>query len=110
MLIVIFDTVRNFFSYVLLISLLSPTAVEVFHAIHDSHEITFEENLNLNKHVFDCQINLVSYQDDDVNFFSNYSYQLKIYQNSSSKYFKVSEINLNNISSTYFKRGPPNMS
>ena len=72
---------RNLFSYILLISLLSPTVVEAFHAITDSHEIHTEENTNVNQLKVDCQINLLSNQEDDVSFFSEYSYELLISQN-----------------------------
>ena len=65
------DAVRKLFSYVLLVSILSPTGVEVLHAIHDSHEIITEQNTSINENKFDCQINLLSFQDDDFNFSSN---------------------------------------
>ena len=99
---------RNLFSYILLISLLSPTVVEAFHAITDSHEIHAEENTNVNQFKVDCQINLLSNQEDDVSFFSEYSYELLIFQNYFSLSLNYLGLEIDTINSTLQKRGPPN--
>ena len=99
---------RNLFSYILLISLLSPTVVEAFHAISDSHEISSEENLNFSQLKVDCQINLMSNQDDDVNFISNYSYESIISQNYFINSFEYERFEIDSIYSAFLRRGPPN--
>ena len=100
---------RKLFSYVLLVSILSPTGVEVHHAIHDSHEVTTEQNSSINENKFDCQINLLSFQDDDFNFSSNLSYELVIYQSPFINIIEADDLKLDNISSTFLKRGPPTL-
>ena len=100
---------RKLFSYVLLVSILSPTGVEVLHAIHDSHDIITEQNLSINENKFECQINLLSFQDDDFNFSSNLSYELVIYQIPFTNIIKDDYLKLDDISSTFLKRGPPTL-
>lgn len=100
---------RKLFSYVLLVSILSPTGVEVLHAIHDSHDIITEQNLSINENKFECQINLLSFQDDDFNFSSNLSYELVIYQIPFTNIIKDDDLKLDDISSTFLKRGPPTL-
>ena len=100
---------RKLFSYVLLVSILSPTGVEVLHAIHDSHEVTTEQNSSINENKFDCQINLLSFQDDDFNFSSNLSYEHVIYQSPFINIIEADNLKLDNISSTFLKRGPPTL-
>ena len=100
---------RKLFSYVLLVSILSPTGVEVFHAIHDSHEIITEQNTSINENKFDCQINLLSFQDDDFNFSSNILHELVIYQIPFINIIEADDLKLDNISSTFLKRGPPTL-
>ena len=99
---------RNLFSYILLISLLAPTVVEAFHVITDSHEINTEENTNVSQLKVDCQINLLSNQEDDVSFFSEYSYELLISQNYFSLSLNYLGLEIDTINSTLLKRGPPN--
>ena len=100
---------RKLFSYVLLVSILSPTGVEVLHAFHDSHEITTEENSSINENKFECQINLLSFQDDDFKFLSNTSYELLIYQIPFTNIIEADDLKLDDISSTFLKRGPPTL-
>ena len=100
---------RKLFSYVLLVSILSPTGVEVLHAIHDSHDIITEQNLSINENKFECQINLLSFQDDDFNFSSNLSYELVIYQIPFTNIIEDDDLKLDDISSTFLKRGPPTL-
>lgn len=100
---------RKLFSYVLLVSILSPTGVEVLHAIHDSHDIITEQNSSINENKFECQINLLSFQDDDFNFSSNLSYELVIYQIPFTNIIKDDDLKLDDISSTFLKRGPPTL-
>ena len=66
---------RNFFSYILLISLLFPAVVETFHAIHDSHKIHSEDNPSVHDSEFHCQVSLFLIQEDDVDFFINNSFE-----------------------------------
>ena len=89
-------------------SLLSPTVVEAFHVITDSHEINTEENTNVSQLKVDCQINLLSNQEDDVSFFSEYSYELLISQNYFSLSLNYLGLEIDTINSTLQKRGPPN--
>ncbi len=98
---------RNLFSYILLISLLSPTVVEAFHAITDSHETHTEERTTFNQFKVDCQINLLSYQEDDSSFSSEYSYELFISSNYFSLFSKYKGLEIDTINSTLLKRGPP---
>lgn len=100
---------KKLFSYVLLVSLLSPTGVEVFHAIHDSHEIITEQNSSINENKFDCQINLLSFQNDDFSFLSESSYDFIIYHNQFNIIIKAVDLKLDDISSTFLKRGPPTL-
>lgn len=100
---------RKLFSYVLLVSILSPTGVEVLHAINDSHEIITEQNTSINENKFDCQINLLSFQDDDFNFSSNILHELVIYQIPFINIIEADDLKLDNISSTFLKRGPPTL-
>ena len=100
---------RKLFSYVLLVSILSPTGVEVLHAIHDSHDIITEQNSSINENKFECQINLLSFQDDDFNFSSNLSYELVIYQIPFTNIIEDDDLKLDDISSTFLKRGPPTL-
>jgi len=101
--------VRKLFSYVLLVSLLSPTGVELLHAIHDSHEIIAQQGTNINEHKFDCQINLISFQDDDFNLLSSSFYSLIVFQNSLSNIIKAEDPEIDNTSTTFLKRGPPTL-
>ena len=98
---------RNIFSYILLISLLSPTVVEAFHAITDSHEHHIDENKDVNQNLVDCQINLLSNQDDDVIFISEYSYELFISQNYFNLSLSYQGFEITNINNNLQKRGPP---
>ena len=98
---------RNLFSYILLISLLSPTVVEAFHVITDSHEIHSVEYTNVNQLKLDCQINLLSNQEEDVSFLSEYSYDLVIPQNYFSLSLNYQGLEINTINSNLQKRGPP---
>ena len=66
---------RNFFSYVLLISLLFPTVVEAFHVLHDSHDTFISEGVNINDSKLKCQISLFSNQEDETGFFSQDTYE-----------------------------------
>ena len=99
--------VRNIFSYILLISLLYPTVVEAFHAITDSHELHLEKNTNVNQFDIDCQINLFSNTDDDVSFFSEYSYELIISQNYFNLSLSYQGFEIKTINNNLHKRGPP---
>jgi len=101
--------VRNFFSYILLISLLSPTVVEAFHAIYDSHDISVEENISIHESRVNCQISLFSNQEDDLDLFSNYSYELYISHNFKTTFNQYSELLLNTDYSILPNRGPPNL-
>ena len=99
---------RDLYSFILFTSLLFPTVVEAFHAITDSHEIHTEENTNVNQFKVDCQINMLSNQEDDVSFFSEHSYELFISQNYFSLSLNYLGLEIDTINSTLQKRGPPN--
>ena len=101
--------VRNFFSYILLISLLSPTVVEAFHAIHDSHDISIEENISIHESEVHCKISLFSIQEDDLDFFSNHSYESYISHYFKSTFNQYNELLLNTEYSIMPNRGPPNL-
>ena len=98
---------RNFFSYILLISLLSPTVVEAFHAIHDSHDISIEENISVHESEVHCKISLFSIQEDDLDFFSNHSYESYISHNLKTTCNQFNELLLNTDYSIQLNRGPP---
>ena len=100
---------RNLFSYILLISLLSPTVVEAFHAIFDSHHVYTEQNIGINQSEVDCQINLLSNEDDDVNFFSQYPYESTISQNYFIPSYHFESFEIDTTNRTFLKRGPPNL-
>ena len=100
---------RNLFSYILLISLLSPTVVEAFHAISDSHQVSTEQNINLNQSKVDCQINLLSNEDDDVNFFSQYLNESTFSQNYFIPSYHFERFKIDTTNRTFLKRGPPNL-
>ena len=100
---------RNFFSYILLISLLSPTVVEAFHALHDSHDISIEENISIHESQFNCQISLFSNQEDDIDFLSNHSYESHISHNFKSTFSQYKELLLIADYSILPNRGPPNL-
>ncbi len=99
---------RNIFSYILLISLLSPTVVEAFHAITDSHEVYSEKDTNVNQFQIDCQVNLFSIEEDDNSFLSEDSCELVISQNYFSLSLNYLGLEIDTINSTLQKRGPPN--
>ena len=98
---------RIFFSYILLISLLSPTVVEAFHALHDSHDISIEENISFHESEFHCQISLFSNQEDDFDLFLNHSYGLYISHNFKSTFKQYKDLLLDTVNSIYPNRGPP---
>ena len=98
---------RNLFSYILLISLLFPTVVEAFHAVHDSHDITIDKNLNINESKFHCQIFLFSNQEDESDFFVGYSYESYISHNFTHTFKRYTSIILDADYSVFFNRGPP---
>jgi hypothetical protein len=99
--------VRNFFSYILLISLLFPTVVETFHAVHDSHEISIEDNLIIHDSEFHCQITLFSNLDDDIDFFLNNSYTSISSQKQRLNLNSYKGLKLNTDYSFILYRGPP---
>ena len=68
----------------------------------------FSLNTNVNQLKVDCQINLLSNQEDDVSFFSEYSYELLISQNYFSLSLNYLGLEIDTINSTLQKRGPPN--
>ena len=98
---------RNFFSYILLISLLFPTVVETFHAIHDSHEISIEDNLSIHDSEFHCQVSLFLIQDDDIDFFLNNSYESISFQKPRLHLNSYKGLKLNTDYSFILYRGPP---
>ena len=98
---------RIFFSYILLISLLSPTVVEAFHALHDSHDISIEENISFHESEFHCQISLFSNQEDDFDLFLNHSYESYISHNFKSTFKQYKDLLLDTVNSIYPNRGPP---
>ena len=98
---------RNFFSYILLISLLFPTVVETFHAIHDSHEISIEDSLSIHDSEFHCQVSLFLIQDDDLDFFINNSLESFISHSFKSTFKQYKELLLNTDYSIQLNRGPP---
>ena len=100
---------RNLFSYILLISLLLPTVVEAFHALHDSHDISIEENISIHESQFHCQIFLFSNQEDDIDFLSNHSYESYISHNFKSTFSHYKELLLITDYSILPNRGPPNL-
>ena len=100
---------RNLFSYILLISILSPTVVEAFLAISDSHHVSTEQNIGINQSKVDCQINLLSNEDDDVNFFSQYPYESTISQNYFILSYHFESFEIDATKRTFLKRGPPNL-
>ena len=100
---------RNFFSYILLISLLSPTVVEAFHALHDSHDISIEENISIHESQFHCQISLFSNQEDDIDFLSNHSYESYISHKFKSTFSQYRELLLITDYSILPNRCPPNL-
>ena len=98
---------RNFFSYILLIFLLFPTVVEAFHAIHDSHEISTEENLSIHDSEFHCQLSLFLIQEDDLDFFISNSLESFISHSFKSTFKQYQELLLNTDYSIQHNRGPP---
>ncbi len=100
---------RNFFSYILLISLLSPTVVEAFHAFHDSHDISIEENISIHDSETHCQISLFSNQEDDLDLFLNHSYESYISHYFKNTFNQYNELLLNTDYSILPNRGPPNL-
>ena len=100
---------RNFFSYILLISLLSPTVVEAFHAIHDSHDISIEENISIHESETHCQISLFSNQEDDLDLFLNDLYESYISHNFKATFNQYNELLLNTDYGILPNRGPPNL-
>ena len=100
---------RNLFSYILLISLLSPTVVEAFHALNDSHDISIEENISIHEYETHCQISLFSNQEDDLDLFLNYSYESYISHNFTTTFNQYNELLLNTDYSILPNRGPPNL-
>ena len=98
---------RNLFSYILLISLLSPTVVEAFHAITDSHEVHSEKYTNVNQFQIDCQINLFSIEEDDNSFLSEDSFELVISQYYFSLSLNYRGLEIDTINSNLQERGPP---
>ncbi len=98
---------RNFFSYVLLISLLFPTVVETFHAIYDHHDIHTEEKLSIHNCEFHCQITLFSNLDDDIDFFLNNSYTSISFQKQRLNLNSYKGLKLNTDYSFILYRGPP---
>ena len=100
---------RNFFSYILLISLLSPTVVEAFHAFHDSHDISIEENISIHESETHCHISLFSNQEDDLDLFLNHSYESYISHNFRNTFNQYNELLPNIDCSILPNRGPPNL-
>ena len=100
---------RNFFSYILLISLLSPTVVESFHALHDSHDISIEENISIHESQFHCQISLFYNQEDEIDFISNNSYESYISHKLKSTFNHYNVLLSNADFSIQPNRGPPNL-
>ena len=98
---------RNFFSYILLISLLLPSVAEAFHAINDSHHNSIEENISIHESEFYCQINLFSNLDDDIYFFIDNSYTLISFQKSRLHLNSYKGLKLNTDFSFLHYRGPP---
>ena len=98
---------RNFFSYILLISLLFPAVVETFHAIHDSHKIHIEDNLSVHDSEFHCQISLFLIQEDDLDLFLGYAFESFISHSFKSTYKQYKKLFLNTDNSTLPNRGPP---
>ena len=100
---------RNFFSYILLISLLFPTVVETFHAFHDSHKIHIEDNLSVHDTEFNCQVSLFLIQEDDLDLFLGYSIESFISHSFNSTYKQYKKLLLNTDYSILPNRGPPNL-
>lgn len=98
---------RNFFSYILLISLLSPTVVESFHALHDSHDNSIEGNISIHESETHCQIYLFSNQEEDLDLFLNHSYESYISHNFKTTFTQYNELLLNTDYSILPNRGPP---
>ena len=101
--------VRNFFSYILLISLLSPTVVEAFHALNDSHDISIEEKISIHESETHCQISLFSNQEDDLDLFLNDSHESYISHNFKTTFNQYNELLLSTDYSILPNRGPPNL-
>ena len=100
---------RNFFSYILLISLLFPAVVETFHAIHDSHKIHIEDNPSVHDSEFHCQISLFLIQEDDLDLFINNSLESFVSHYFKSTFKQYQELILNTDYSTELNRGPPSL-
>ena len=98
---------RNFFSYILLISILFPTVVETFHAIHDSHEITIEEKLSVHNSEHNCQVSLFLLQEEDLDIFLGYPYESFISHSFKSTFKQYKKLFLNTDYSILPNRGPP---
>ena len=98
---------RNFFSYVLLISLLFPTVVETFHATYDHHDIHTEEKSSIHNSEFHCQITLFSNLDDDIDFFLDNSYTSISFQKQRLHLNTYKGLKLNSYYSFIHYRGPP---
>ena len=98
---------RIFFSYILLISLLSPTAVETFHALHDSHDISTKENISIHESEFHCKISLFSNQEDDLDLFLNHSYESYISHNFKSTFKQYKVLLTDTVYNIHLNRGPP---
>ena len=100
---------RNFFSYILLISLLFPTVVETFHAFHDSHKIDIEDNLIVHDSEFHCQVSMFLIQEDDLDLFLGYSIESFISHSFKSTFKQYKKLLLNTDYSILPNRGPPNL-
>ncbi len=100
---------RNFFSYILLISLLFPTVVETFHAFHDSHNIHIEDNLSVHDNEFNCQVSLFLIQEDDLDFFLGFSFESIISHSFKSSFKQYDKLFLNTDYRILPNRGPPNL-
>ena len=100
---------RNFFSYILLISLLFPAVVETFHAIHDSHKIHIEDNPSVHDSEFHCQISLFLIQEDDLDLFINNSLESFVSHYFKSTFKQYQELILNTDYSIQLNRGPPSL-
>ena len=101
---------RNFFSYILLTSLLFPSVVETFHAFHDSHshKIHIEDNLSVHDSEFHCQVSLFLIQEDDLDLFFGNPIESFISHYFKSTFKQYNKLFFNTEYSTIPNRGPPN--
>tara|TARA_B100000900_G_scaffold139863_1_gene118519 strand:- start:6523 stop:6825 length:303 start_codon:yes stop_codon:yes gene_type:complete len=97
---------KSLLSYLLLVTLLFPTAVESFHAINDSHITQEDQALIYSQEKHDCNLGL--YFATDFNDVNTYSYvdQINVFldkENLKTSSYLISSLYIDDIK----YRGPP---